>query len=62
MKHFITFLLILTAAAPAATETTFTWQGRLGDAGQPANGSYDLQFALRDAADGGGAIVAPLVR
>jgi hypothetical protein len=31
----------------------FTFQGRLLDAGQTANGNYDLQFALTDALTGG---------
>jgi lysophospholipase L1-like esterase len=29
--------------------TAFTYQGRLNDGGQPANGSYDFQFAIYDA-------------
>ena len=29
--------------------TAFTYQGRLMDSGQPANGNYDVQFYLRDA-------------
>lgn len=33
--------------------TTFTHQGSLRDAGQPANGNYDFQFALYDAATNG---------
>jgi hypothetical protein len=36
-----------------AQGTAFTYQGRLNDGGSPANGSYDLQFALFDAATGG---------
>jgi hypothetical protein len=31
----------------------FTYQGRLKDGGSPANGVYDLQFALYDAPNGG---------
>lgn len=31
----------------------FTYQGRLKDGGNPANGSYDLQFTLYDALTGG---------
>lgn len=37
----------------AALGTAFTYQGRLQDGGSPANGTYDLQFALYDAASGG---------
>ncbi len=35
-----------------AQGTTFTYQGRLADAGQPADGTYDLTFSLRGAATG----------
>jgi len=38
-------------AAPVGA--TFTYQGRLTDGGGPANGSYDFQFKLYDAAGGG---------
>ena len=38
-------------AAPVGT--AFTYQGRLTDGGSPANGSYDFQFKLYDAASGG---------
>jgi hypothetical protein len=33
--------------------TGFTYQGQLKDGGNPANGQYDLQFKLFDAASGG---------
>jgi|GEM_PF-716276 len=33
--------------------TAFTYQGKLTDGGNPANGSYDLRFALFDAATDG---------
>jgi len=36
-----------------AQGTTFTYQGRLTDNGSLANGSYDLQFHLRDALTAG---------
>lgn len=38
-------------AAPMGT--AFTYQGRLGAGGQPANGSYDLRFILYNADIGG---------
>ncbi|MBM4429963.1 MAG: hypothetical protein FJ026_06375 [Chloroflexi bacterium] len=41
------------AAAAAPLGTSFTYQGRLLDAGQPASGSYDLQFKLYNAASAG---------
>ena len=45
-------LLLLTGAATqvAAQNTAFTYQGRLNDNGNPANGQYDLQFKLFDTA------------
>lgn len=54
----ITLLLISGAAAQqvqpeAALGAAFTYQGRLNDAGSPANGSYDFLFILYDAALGG---------
>jgi len=36
-----------------AMGTAFTYQGRLTDAGNPANGDYDFVFNLYDAASGG---------
>jgi hypothetical protein len=53
-------LLALTLFSFAVTSrsqvTTFTYQGRLIANGTPANGSYDLQFSLRDAAVAGSAL------
>jgi hypothetical protein len=40
----------------AAQATAFTYQGRLTDAGNPANGNYDLRFQLYDAPTGGNVI------
>jgi hypothetical protein len=42
-----------TAVAQTAVGTAFTYQGRLTDGGGPANGLYDLQVTLFDAATGG---------
>ena len=39
--------------AQVALGTSFTYQGRLTEAGAPATGSYDLQFQLFDALTGG---------
>ncbi|MFO1506564.1 MAG: hypothetical protein U1F23_05735 [Lysobacterales bacterium] len=41
----------VTLAAPLGSE--FTYQGQLTDAGVPADGSYDFEFALYTAASGG---------
>jgi hypothetical protein len=56
---FIIPLLALLSIVSAPTlsaqaqGTAFTYQGRLNDGATPANGSYDLTFALYDAASGG---------
>lgn len=42
--------LVLISNAQGQT-TQFTYQGRLTDAGNPANSSYDMQFKLFDSAD-----------
>ncbi len=43
-------LAVLCLSAIAAAQTTaFTYQGKLSDAGSPANGQYQLQFKLYDA-------------
>ena len=38
------------SVAQAPTGTAFTYQGRLNQQGQPANGSFDFQFELEDEA------------
>ena len=43
----------LVAAPCLAQSTAFTYQGRLDEGGAPANGAYDLRFALYDAASAG---------
>jgi len=56
-----TLLQIIMTAAPALAQTSaFTYQGRLLDSGQPANGSYDLRFTLADAATNGNYLAGPL--
>jgi hypothetical protein len=42
-----------------AQTTTFTYQGQLSAGGTPANGNYDLRFALYDAVTNGNAIGFP---
>lgn len=46
----MTFLLLLASLAPPAGAqllgTAFTYQGSLKEAGAPAVGSFDFQFAL----------------
>ena len=45
------FMIALTQGQ--AQTSAFTYQGRLNDGANLANGSYDLTFALFDAASGG---------
>ena len=44
----------------SAQGTAFNYQGRLNDSGSPANGVYDLRFALYDASTNGNLISGPL--
>ena len=60
-------LLMMTGSAAASPNydsigTGFTYQGRLMDGGAPANGVYDLQFALYDAVTGGTPVGSPLTK
>lgn len=41
-----------------AQVTVFTYQGRLSDSGAPANGVYDLRFALYDSTNRPGTLIA----
>src|SRR5262245_14343587 len=41
-------LLAVAVGASSAQTTAFTYQGRLADAGNPANGNYDFEFKLFD--------------
>lgn len=52
-KLLLAGLLGCSAFGASAQGTAFTYQGRLDDGASPANGSYDLTFALYDAASGG---------
>jgi len=49
------------AAAQAPLGTAFTYQGRLTDGGKPANGNFDLEFRLFDAAVGGAQVGDPVL-
>src|SRR5512135_516165 len=51
--RFLVLVAIGAGAAIAQQTTVFTYQGQLTDADQPANGTFDLQFALFGAAAGG---------
>jgi trimeric autotransporter adhesin len=51
---------VATLAGAQPLGTSFTYQGRLTDGGNPANGTFDFQFVLMDAA-AGGSQVGPLL-
>src|SRR5260370_11479265 len=53
VRHFliVALLLLMSSAMASAQTTTFTYQGRLNDGGTAANGVFDMQFKLYDAAD-----------
>jgi len=42
-------VFLCTLHASAAVSTAFTYDGRLSDGGNPANGIYDLRFTIHDA-------------
>src|SRR6266540_3132234 len=46
-------LWLLVTSSANAQGSAFSYQGKLTDAGNPANGNYDLQFALWDSNGGG---------
>jgi hypothetical protein len=53
----ILLVLLLVGAGSAFAQTSeFNYQGRLNDAGAAANGTYQIQFKLFDAAEGGNQI------
>lgn len=58
----LVFLLLLFQQTALSQGTAFTYQGRLTDSGNPANGSYDLQFALFDSLNGGMQVGSTLTR
>jgi photosystem II stability/assembly factor-like uncharacterized protein len=53
-------LSVLSRVQAGSPGTTFTYQGRLQDGVQAANGRYDFTFTLYDAASAGGVLGAPL--
>ncbi|MBS1786105.1 MAG: hypothetical protein JST85_00180 [Acidobacteria bacterium] len=48
MASILLLTFLLSVGAVQAQNTAFTYQGKLTDAGNPANGNYDLQFKLFD--------------
>ena len=64
MLRIVASIVVIAASAGIATaggDTAFTYQGRLLDAGEPANGLFDFEFGLWDAANGGNPIGVPQV-
>lgn len=60
-KHLFLFVFtaILSAAVPISAQSTgFSYQGRLNSGGNPASGTYEMQFRLFDAVKGGAQIGA----
>ena len=49
----VVMVLLLAAGLALGQSSSFTYQGRLTDAGTAANGNYDLQFTLWDSVSGG---------
>src|SRR5262249_7396740 len=62
IKRFILALsaVVCLACGAVAQTTAFTYQGRLNSAGAPANGRFDLAFALYDSSSGGSLVASPL--
>src|SRR6185295_6793555 len=62
MKKFLFFLTVLTIAVSGAIAqiSAFTYQGSLTDSVSPANGTYDLRFALYDSAIGSNVVAGPI--
>lgn len=62
-SRWILFLLLSILAPHVSTAwgqtTVFTYQGRLTDGGNPAQGLYDLSFTLFDGPMGGSAVGGP---
>ncbi len=61
-KHILfAGLALLTGITTARSQgTAFTYQGRLNDGGHPANGTYDLTFALFNVSSNGAAFAGPM--
>lgn len=61
LESLLAALILLAGHTQATAQgTAFTYQGRLMDAGAPANGNYDLTFTLFSVSSGGSAIAGPL--
>ena len=54
-------LALSAAIAPSAIAVSYTYEGELNDAGQAADGRYDLKLTVYSAAQGGHAVAQPIV-
>jgi hypothetical protein len=52
-RLLVILLTVILPGSGVAQTTTFTYQGKLTDSGNLANGNYDMQFKLFDALSGG---------
>src|ERR1700744_1108187 len=62
-NHLILAFFLLSNVAPLngnAQTTAFNYQGKLNDGATPANGVYDLQFAIYDSVTNGNQIASAL--
>jgi len=60
IRVWLSVLIIsLCVAIAEAQQNSFTYQGKLTDNGAPANGNYDLKFALFDSSLGGSEVKPP---
>src|SRR2546423_119330 len=57
---WLLFPLFSSSGMAATLGSAFSYQGRLLESGAPANGSYDLQFALFFTETGGSSLAGPL--
>ena len=56
LSLFTAFSLVASADAQSTLSTAIPYQGQLSDGGNPANGQYDFEFKLFDAASAGAQI------
>ena len=59
-KTTVILARVACAQAAFAQGTAFTYQGRLGEAGATASGSYDLRFSIHDLVSGGSIVGGPI--
>jgi hypothetical protein len=62
MKRIISVLIffIILAHQVCAQSTAFSYQGHLNDGGNPANGAYDVRFAIFDAPSNSNILAGPI--